>query len=164
MWPAHTLTPERIEAMCELARKGLPRRYIAAKLMIPSVTLYVWLGKGREILAGEWIAPEGGPDYAGLVLRLEAAEAEAVEASLGVIQTAPRGAPGRQWVLERTHRGEFGPRLEVSSTHAEERTVRVEFSFAAGIPEEQQLAALAERAGFGRGRRVIEAVGREDER
>ncbi len=132
MGTASSLTPERFTQAVELARKGIPRVYIAAKLKVDRVTLWDWLDRGRKILAGEIEPPPeaGGihPDYAAFVLAMDDADADAVIAAANDITTNPRGHAGQQWWLERTRSEVFGARQQVEHSGTVAQIVVVNYA------------------------------------
>lgn len=140
-----SLTPTRAAIVCELARQGIPRLYIAAKIGVNKVTLFDWILKGRAILDGEPPPRDAGetpPDYAAFVLALDEADADYVIASGRDINTAEKGHAGRQWWLERTKRDVFGAtqKIEVEHSGVVHHVAGVE-----GLTDEQLLAIVGRR-------------------
>lgn len=128
--------PKMVTSVVRLARKGLPKRHIAAKVGIHETTLAEWLDPIRK----------PGADYDAFRLKFQAARADHQERLLGGIESAaedPRNWKAGAWILERLYPLEYSERKEI--THKAQQQEMSQEQFNALPPEDQERYLAAAR-------------------
>lgn len=129
-------SPKMVTAVVRLAKKGLPKKHIAAKVGIHVTTLRDWLDPIRK----------PGDDYEEFRIKFQKARAEHQERLLGGIEAAaddPRNWKAGAWILERLYPLEYSERKEI--THKAQPQGMTQEQFNALPPEDQERYLAAAR-------------------
>ena len=143
------LTPTLTAKIAELVEIGNSAEVAAVSLGVPRSTYFRWMAKGRE--------QETGP-YANLVAAIATAHAQAEVDIVAAIRDPvldrngkadPSVSNGLKWLLERTRRERYGPKVEIEMHVRQQATDDLIARLRQGLDAEAYESAVAAVLGEG---------------